>query len=131
MISNLIPIVLSIISIVESNNNVCAMGDWNKYSCDFDAIGAFQIHKAALQDVNDVYGYCYHHEEMLEYNKAYRVAGGYLNILISRFVKKYGENPSESQLVMMYNGGPATNFKNTKYLNRYNNFKTSIYEKEN
>ena len=106
------------------------MGDWNKYTCDFDAIGAFQIHKAALQDVNDVYGYCYQHEEMLDYNKAYRVASGYLNILISRFVKKHGGNPSESELVMMYNGGSGVNFKKTNYLNRYNNLKT-IYEKEN
>ena len=130
MISNLIPIILSLICIVESNNNVCAMGDWNKYTCDFDAIGAFQIHKAALQDVNDVYGYCYQHEEMLDYNKAYRVASGYLNILISRFVKKHGGNPSESELVMMYNGGSGVNFKKTNYLNRYNNLKT-IYEKEN
>jgi len=131
MTIKLIPMILSAICVVESNNDSCAMGDWNEDRCDFDAIGAFQIHRAALQDVNRVYGYCYQHEEMLDYKKAYRVAGGYLLILTSRFIRKYGSVPTESELVMMYNGGSGTNFQNTGYLNKYNEVKKRIYEKEN
>lgn len=130
MTIKLIPIIVSIIAMVESDNNICAMGDWNNSRCEFDAVGAFQVHKAALQDVNDTYGYCYHHEEMVDYKKSQRVADGYLKILVRRFMRKYGSEPSESQLVMMYNGGANTNFKNVGYLKRYNE-KKIIYEKEN
>lgn len=118
------------ISVIESNSDPCAMGDWNKYSCDFDAIGAFQIHRAALQDVNDTYGYCYQHEEMLDYKKAYVVAEGYLKILHTRFTREYGFEPTESQLVMMYNGGFGSDFQNIRYFIRYEEFKEDIYGKE-
>lgn len=88
-ISNLI----SALIIVESSGNDMAIGDGGR------AIGALQIHRAVVLDVNRITGSHYKHSEMTNRVAARAVCEAYL--------KAYGKGATPEQLARRWNGGPT------------------------
>ena len=88
-LSNLI----SALIIVESSGNDQAIGDNGR------AIGALQIHRGVVQDVNRITGSHYKHSEMTNRVAARAVCEAYL--------KAYGKNATTEQLARRWNGGPT------------------------
>ena len=88
-ISNLI----SALIIVESSGNDLAIGDRGQ------AVGALQIHKAVVEDVNRFYGTHYRHQDMTNRAQARAVCEAYL--------RHYGRGCTTEQLARRWNGGPA------------------------
>lgn len=88
-ISNLI----SALIIVESSGNDLAIGDHGK------AIGALQIHKEVVLDVNRITGSSYRHQDMTNRVQARAVCEAYL--------RHYGRGATPEQLARRWNGGPA------------------------
>lgn len=86
-ISNLI----SALIIVESSGNDLAVGDRGQ------AIGALQIHKSVIIDVNRFYGTHYRHQDMTNRVQARAVCEAYL--------KHYGRGCTTEQLARKWNGG--------------------------
>jgi hypothetical protein len=88
-LSNLI----SALIIVESSGNDQAIGDNGR------AIGALQIHRGVVLDVNRITGSHYRHSEMTNRVAARAVCEAYL--------KAYGKGASTEQLARRWNGGPT------------------------
>jgi len=87
--SNLITALIA----VESGGNDMAIGDNGK------AIGALQIHKAVVIDVNRITGSHYRHQDMTNRAQARAVCEAYL--------KAYGKGATTEQLARRWNGGPT------------------------
>ena len=87
-LSNLI----SALIIVESSGNDLAIGDGGR------AIGALQIHRGVVLDVNRITGSTYRHQDMTNRAAARAVCEAYL--------KHYGKGATPEQLARRWNGGP-------------------------
>jgi hypothetical protein len=79
--------------IVESGNNDQAIGDQGR------ALGALQIHKAVVLDVNRITGSHYRHQDMTNRVAARAVCEAYL--------KHYGRGKTTEQQARIWNGGPT------------------------
>jgi hypothetical protein len=99
-ISNLI----SALIIVESSGNDLAIGDNGK------AIGALQIHKAVVLDVNRITGSSYKHSEMTNRTAARAVCEAYLRHYVTK--KRIGRKPTVADFAKVWNSGPE-GFKKT------------------
>ena len=93
---NLGPLIAALIT-VESNGRDNAIGDGGL------AIGALQIHKAVVVDVNRIAGTSYTHQQMTNRVQARAVCEAYL--------KHYGRGASTEQLARRWNGGPRGDTK--------------------
>ena len=89
--TNFIHLAAAIIQI-ESGGNDLAIGDGGR------AIGAFQIHRGVVDDVNRIYKTQFTHSEMTNRIKARLVFEKYLTI--------YGRGRSTEELARIWNGGP-------------------------
>jgi len=89
---NLTNLITALIA-VESSGNDLAIGDGGK------AIGALQIHKAVVIDVNRITGSTYRHQDMTNRAQARAVCEAYL--------KHYGKGATPEQLARRWNGGPT------------------------
>lgn len=113
-------LMFEVLSKAESNNNRFAVGDNGK------AYGIVQIHKICVDDVNRLYGTNYKHKEMFDKTCAKEVFVLYLQAGINKYLKRNGREPTESQVVRMWNGGIYRgHIRNStkKYLKRYYLFK--------
>ena len=88
-ISNLI----SAMIIVESSGNDLAIGDNGR------AIGALQIHREVVLDVNRITGSHYRHQDMTNRVAARAVCQAYL--------EHYGRGKTTEQQARIWNGGPS------------------------
>lgn len=104
--------ILDLILIKEGGKNI--VGDSGK------AYGYFQIHKCCVLDVNKHFKTNYSHFDMFDSLKARKVAKLYLIKGRELFRKKHKKEPSEKQLLRIYNGGYLgyKNPKTLKYLAR-------------
>jgi len=84
---------ISVLMIVESGNNDQAIGDQGR------ALGALQIHKAVVLDVNRITGSHYRHQDMTNRVAARAVCEAYL--------KHYGRGKTTEQQARIWNGGPT------------------------
>jgi len=94
-ISNLI----SALIIVESGGNDLAIGDGGR------AIGALQIHRGVVLDVNRITGSHYRHADMTNRAQARAVCEAYL--------RHYGKGATTEQLARRWNGGPKGDTKSS------------------
>lgn len=90
---------ISALIIVESSGNDMAIGDNGR------AIGALQIHKAVVLDVNRITGSHYRHADMTNRVAARAVCEAYLNA--------YGKGATPEQLARRWNGGPKGDTKSS------------------
>jgi hydroxymethylpyrimidine pyrophosphatase-like HAD family hydrolase len=115
--------ILPVLKQVETNGNVKAIGDNGK------AFGVLQIHKICVDDVNRIYGTEYTHEDAFNEACAEEIFMLYINAGVKRFKLKYGKNPTEKDIVRMWNGGFYNGYKKQttlKYYKRYLRFKKLI-----
>ncbi len=106
--TNFLQLAAAIIA-VESGGNDLAVGDGGR------AIGAFQIHRGVVQDVNRIYKTQFTHSEMTNRIKARLVFENYLTI--------YGRGKSTEELARIWNGGP-TGHKKSVTINYWQKVKT-------
>ena len=113
--------VISCIGIVESNLNPNAIGD------NGEAVGALQIHKEYVDDVNRILGYkAYTYDDRKDTTKSYMMAYVYLVHYGRRYKKLTGEDPTPVVYARIHNGGPngwkkdATIEYGKKFMSVYN-----------
>lgn len=117
--SDLQPI-YDVIKHVETNNRELAVGDNGK------AFGVVQIHKICVDDINRIYGTSYTHEDAFDKNCAEEMFHLYLSAGIKRFKRIYDRDPTEGEIVRMWNGGIYQGYRikaTVKYFRRYKKFK--------
>lgn len=116
-----------IIKHVETDNRPNIVGDGGK------AFGALQIHKICVDDVNRMYGTNYSHSDALDTTCAKEIFKLYLQAGIRRYKRVYGDEPTEGQVVRMWNGGIYRGYRikaTDKYLRRYNLYKSYFRSKK-
>jgi hypothetical protein len=89
---NLGPLIAAIVA-VESGGRDNAIGDGGR------AIGALQIHKAVVVDVNRISGASYTHQQMTNRVAARKVCEIYLN--------RYAAGKTNEEAARIWNGGPT------------------------
>lgn len=89
---NLSALIAALIA-VESGGRDNAIGDGGR------AIGALQIHKAVVVDVNRIAGTSYTHQQMTNRIAARRVCEIYL--------RRYAAGKSDEEAARIWNGGPT------------------------
>ena len=88
---------ISALIIVESSGNDLAIGDGGR------AIGALQIHRGVVLDVNRITGSTYRHADMTNRAQARAVCEAYL--------RHYGRGKTTEQQARIWNGGPKGDTK--------------------
>lgn len=99
-------------------NGVDLVGDGGR------ALGCLQIHPIAVKEYNLTYGTDYKHKQMMDKETSVEVCIGLLNKGIDMYKKKYSKEPSEEDIVRMWNGGIYDGYKKQstkKYWKRYKN----------
>jgi hypothetical protein len=115
--------ILPLLKQVETNGDIKAIGDDGK------AFGILQIHKVCIDDVNRMYGTHYTHKDAFSERCSEEIFRLYINAGIDRFVAKYHTNPTEQDIVRMWNGGIYDGYSRrttVKYYKRYLIFKKRI-----
>jgi hypothetical protein len=107
---NLGPLIAALIT-VESNGRDNAVGDGGL------AIGALQIHKAVVVDVNRIAGTSYTHQQMTNRVAARKVCEIYLN--------RYAAGKSNEEAARIWNGGP-TGHRKSATVNYWNKVKKHL-----
>lgn len=110
---------LPALAVVESNNNVNAIGDNGK------AIGVLQIWKVVVNDVNTVYNTNYTHKNMYNKEKSYKVASLYLKHYGKQYTKQTKKPADLKTLARIWNGGPQ-GYKKPATLKYWNKVKKEI-----
>ncbi len=100
---NLGPLIAALIT-VESNGRDNAVGDGGA------AIGALQIHKSVVVDVNRIAGTSYTHQQMTNRIAARKVCEIYLRHYVTE--KRIGRKPTVADFAKVWNSGPD-GFKKT------------------
>jgi len=88
------------------------------------AFGILQIHKIAVREYNQTYGTKYKHEDMFDENISKKVCIGLLEKGVDIYKSKYKTEPSEQDIVRMWNGGIYKGYRKSstiKYWNKYKN----------
>lgn len=103
--------------IVESNNNVKAVGDNGK------ARGVLQLHKIYVKDASRFSKEQFDYEDAWSKDKSVKIVKAYLNHYGKAYERKTGLKPTDEVYARIHNGGP--NGWNPKYQAKYAN--TSKY----
>lgn len=107
---NLGPLIAALIA-VESNGRDNAIGDGGA------AIGALQIHRSVVIDVNRIAGTSYTHQQMTNRIAARKVCEIYLN--------RYASGKTNEEAARIWNGGP-TGHNKTATLSYWNKVKKQL-----
>lgn len=99
--TQIIALILQALVVVESNNQVDAIGDHGK------AVGCLQIQQVCLDDVNRVYKTHYTRQDCFDRSKSYEIATKYLTFWGKQYTKNTGKKPTVEVLVRIWNGGPT------------------------
>lgn len=91
---------LDAIQTVESNGNENAIGDNGK------AVGAFQIHKIYVDDVNSFSSEKFTYEDRNDKEKSQKIVKLYLEHYGKNYEKKTGKKATNEVLARIHNGGP-------------------------
>ena len=102
---------MSALCIVESNGKINAKGDYSKKLKEYRAIGAFQLWKIYVDDVNKILKNrgCknrYKYSDRYDYRKSYEMVVIYLNHYGNVYEKKTGKKATFEVLSRIHNGGP-------------------------
>jgi hypothetical protein len=92
---------------VESKGDSKAVGDNGK------ALGALQIWKVVVQDVNSIHKTKYTHKDMFDLQKSKTVCYKYLNYHGKQYKQRYNKPASYEVLSRIWNGGPTGYKKQT------------------
>ena len=115
--------IMSILKVVETNNDTDSIGDNGR------SYGILQIQRSVLSDVNRIYGTDYRHKDMFNEEASEEVFMLYLCYGKEVFLKKHCRFPTEEEMVRMWNGGIYKGYKynQTKvYYQKYLDVKEGI-----
>lgn len=115
-----------VIKYVETNNEESAVGDNGK------SFGLVQIQKICVDDINRMYGTTYAHEDAFNPDCAKEMFILYLRAGIKKYKVKYHEQPTESQIVRMWNGGIYRGYRvkaTRRFLKKYYFWKKYLRQK--
>jgi hypothetical protein len=115
--------IMSILKIVETNNDVDAIGD------NGTSYGILQIQRSVIRDVNRIYDTNYKHKDMFSEEDSEEVFRLYLCYGKEVFLRKHCRFPTEEEMVRMWNGGiyRGYTYKQTKsYYQKYLDVKQRI-----
>lgn len=118
--------ILPVLKQVETNGDIEAIGDNGK------AFGVLQIHKICVDDVNRIYGTTYTHQDAFNEDCAEEIFNLYISYGVKRFKNKYNKEPTEQDIVRMWNGNCYNGYKKKstlKYYERYKKFKKILLKK--
>lgn len=97
--------ILEVLKHVETNYDPTKIGD------NGDALGILQIHQGCITDVNRYYGTKYIHEDAINISNSEDIFIKYISIGIKIYKKKHNHDPTEKQIVRMWNGGIYKGYK--------------------
>jgi hypothetical protein len=102
---------LKAICVVESNGKINAKGDYSRKLKEYRAIGAFQLWKIYVDDVNTILknSGCkkrYKYSDRCDYRKSYEMVVIYLNHYGNVYEKRTGKKATPEILARIHNGGP-------------------------
>ena len=97
--------IMSILKVVETNNDTDSIGDNGR------SYGILQIQRSVLSDVNRIYGTDYRHNDMFNEEASEEVFMLYLCYGKEVFLKKHCRFPTEEEIVRMWNGGIYKGYK--------------------
>lgn len=116
-----------IVAQIESSNIATAVGDGGK------AYGILQIHKICVDDINRIYGTSFLHHDAFDVCKSKEMFVLYLQAGIKRYVRLYNRQPTEEEVVRMWNGGIYQGYKRKstiKYYRKYNNLRRELLQRD-
>ena len=90
---------LDAIKHIETRNQPHLVGDGGK------AYGVIQIHSIAVKEINRIYGTDFKHKDMFDVETSEKFFKLYMDACIKYYRRREGKEPSESDLVRMWNGG--------------------------
>ena len=108
--------IMSILKVVETNNDTDSIGDNGR------SYGILQIQRSVVSDVNRIYGTEYYHEQMFSEKASEEVFKLYMCYGREVFLKKHCRFPTEEEMVRMWNGGIYKGYKykqTKKYYKKY------------
>ena len=112
---------------VESKGKANAKGDYSRKTKEYRAIGAFQLWKCYVNDVNNILKNKgskkrYTYNDRYDYRKSYEMVVIYLNHYGKVYEKKTGKKATYEVLSRIHNGGPNGYKKEAtiKYWNKVN-----------
>ena len=91
--------IMSILKVVETNNDTDSIGDNGR------SYGILQIQRSVISDVNRIYDTNYKHIDMFSEEASEEVFRLYMCYGKEVFLKKHCKFPTEEQMVRMWNGG--------------------------
>lgn len=115
--------IATVLKQVESLGDINAVGDGGK------AHGILQIHKICVDDINRYYGTDYTHEDAFDEVCSEEMFNLYISMGIKLYIKRHGVEPTEEQVVRMWNGGIYSGHRRKttlKYYRRYLKFKKKL-----
>lgn len=115
--------IIEVLKIVETQGKATEIGDNGR------AYGILQIHKECVIDVNRVYGTNYVHSDAFKESVAEDIFKKYISIGISYYKKRYNKEPTEEDVVRMWNGGCYSGYlypSTKKYYNKYLAYKNKV-----
>lgn len=97
---------LDAIAVVESKNNANAKGDYSKKEKCYRAIGAFQLWKVYVDDVNRISKKSFSYDDRKDSKKSREIVKLYLEHYGRAYERKTGKTASDEILARIHNGGP-------------------------
>jgi hypothetical protein len=90
---------------LETGYDPLAVGDGGK------AFGVLQIHQICIDDVNSRFNTQYKHSDAFQVACAEEIFILYISLGIEKYCKKYGSEPTEEDIVRLWNGGWPKGYK--------------------
>lgn len=121
--SDLIYDIMKVLKLVESEGNRKAVSKNKHY------VGILQIGKQCIREVNRLYGTTYTHRDAFVVVHAEDIFIKIISAGIKNYQKRYKKDPSEEDIVRMWNGGIYNGYKASstkKYYNKYLKYKKRI-----
>lgn len=113
--------IYNVIKYVETNNNPKAVGDNGK------AYGIVQIHWVCIRDVNKTFNTEFVHKDAFVEDYAREIFNLYIHKGVKLFREKHNRDPTEQEVVRMWNGGI---YKGYSYRATFDYYQRYLYFKE-
>lgn len=122
--STMIHKIMKVLKMVESRNDHKAVSPDNSY------YGILQIGKICIKEVNRLYGTSYTHQDAFSVSKSEDIFIKIITAGIEYYRDKYNRDPSEEDIVRMWNGGIYNGYNvssTKKYYLKYLKFKEMLF----
>lgn len=117
--------IMKVLKMVESRNDHKAVSPNKTY------YGILQIGKQCIREVNKIYGTSYSHRDAFIVHKAEDIFLKTIKAGVKDYRKRYKRDPSEEDIVRMWNGGIYNGYNvssTKKYYNKYLRYKKMLLD---